>query len=183
MDAAALDAATLDAATLESALETALDSVRDTVLETVMETTATLERLPRTAPGERVATWVSHAASPPVLGILSALLALELERTREVGVLRTIGFAPGQVRGLTLAQTGLLGLIAGLIASPLGVVLAALLVFVINERAFGWSMAFVVAPGVLAGGVLMAIVAALAAGIVPAIRMPRAPLASALREE
>lgn len=72
-----LDAVTLDAAAIETALETALDTVRDTVLETVMETTATLERLerlPRAALGERVATWVSHAASPPVLGILSALL-------------------------------------------------------------------------------------------------------------
>lgn len=116
-------------------------------------------------------------------GILSALLALGLERTREVGVLRAIGFAPAQVRGLLLAQTGLLGLVAGLIASPLGVVLAALLVFVINERAFGWSMAFVVSPGALAGGLLTAIAAALAAGIVPAIRMPRVPLAAALREE
>jgi membrane-associated phospholipid phosphatase len=70
VDTVTLDAVTLDAATLESAL----DTVRDSVLETVMETTATLERLPRTALGERVATWVSHAASPPVLGILSALL-------------------------------------------------------------------------------------------------------------
>lgn len=70
LDAVARDAVTLDAATLE----TALDTVRDTVLETVIETTATLERLPRTGLGERVATWISHAASPPVLGILSALL-------------------------------------------------------------------------------------------------------------
>lgn len=70
LDVAALDAVKLDAA----ALETALETVRESVLETVLETTATLERLPRTGLGERVATWVSHAASPPVLGILSALL-------------------------------------------------------------------------------------------------------------
>jgi putative ABC transport system permease protein len=116
-------------------------------------------------------------------GILSALLALELERTREFGVLRAIGFAPWQLRRLMLMQTGLLGLVAGLIAIPLGVTLAALLVFVINERAFGWSMAFVIPPRILAGGVMLALAAALAAGIAPAVRMPRVPLAAALREE
>ena len=117
------------------------------------------------------------------LGILSALLALELERTRETGVLRAIGFAPRDVRRLVLAQTGLLGLVAGLVAAPLGVALAALLVFVINERAFGWSMGFAIPPGVLAGGLAMAIGAALAAGVVPAVRLARMPLAAALREE
>jgi putative ABC transport system permease protein len=116
-------------------------------------------------------------------GILSALLALELERTREFGVLRAIGFTPSQLRRLVLTQTGILGLVAGLIAIPLGVTLAALLVFVINERAFGWSMAFVISPRILAGGILLALAAALAAGIAPAVRMPRVPLAAALREE
>ena len=117
------------------------------------------------------------------LGILSALLALELERTRETGVLRAIGFAPRDVRRLVLAQTGLLGLVAGLVAAPLGVALAGFLVFVINERAFGWSMSFAIPPGVLAGGILMAVGAALAAGVLPAVRLSRVPLAAALREE
>jgi putative ABC transport system permease protein len=117
------------------------------------------------------------------LGILSALLALELERTRETGVLRAIGFAPREVRQLVLAQTGLLGLVAGLVAAPLGVALAGLLVFVINERAFGWSMGFTIPPDVLASGLLMAVGAALAAGILPAMRLARMPLAAALREE
>ena len=117
------------------------------------------------------------------LGFLSALLALELERTRETGVLRAIGFAPRDVRRLVLAQTGLLGLVAGLVATPLGVGLAGLLVFVINERAFGWSMGIAIPPGVLAGGLLMAVGAALAAGILPAVRLARMPLAAALRGE
>jgi putative ABC transport system permease protein len=116
-------------------------------------------------------------------GILSALLALELERTREIGVLRAIGFVPAQIRTLVIGQTSLLGLVAGLIAMPLGVVLAGLLVYVVNERAFGWSMDFAVTPAALTAGVLMALVAAVAAGIVPAWRLARMPLAAALREE
>lgn len=116
-------------------------------------------------------------------GILSSLLALELERTREIGVLRAIGFVPAQIRTLVIAQTSLLGLVAGLIAVPLGIVLAGVLVSVVNERAFGWSMDFAVTPTALAAGVLMALVAAVAAGIAPAWRLARMPLAAALREE
>jgi hypothetical protein len=44
-------------------------------------------------------------------------------------------------------------------------------------------MAFVISPRILAGGILLALAAALAAGIAPAVRMPRVPLAAALREE
>jgi putative ABC transport system permease protein len=97
--------------------------------------------------------------------------------------LRAIGFAPTQIRSLVLTQTGLLGLASGLIAIPLGLILAALLVFVINERAFGWSMALQIQPGVLVGGLLLALAAALLAGLLPAFRMARAPLAAALRDE
>jgi putative ABC transport system permease protein len=56
-------------------------------------------------------------------------------------------------------------------------------VYVVNERAFGWSMDFAVMPSVLGAGILMALVAAIAAGIAPAWRLARMPLAAALREE
>ena len=67
------------------------------------------------------------------LGILSALLAIELERARELSVLRTLGFTPGGLGATLLTQTGLLGLAAGLAAVPIGTALALLLVHVINR--------------------------------------------------
>lgn len=117
------------------------------------------------------------------LGILSALLALELERARELAVLRTLGFTPRGLGATLLGQTGLLGLAAGLAAMPLGVALAALLVQVINRRSFGWSMDFVVTPGALAVGLALALSAALLAGAYPAWRASRTDLGAALREE
>jgi len=117
------------------------------------------------------------------LGVLSALLAIELERGREMAVLRAIGFVPRQLGGLLLAQTGLLGAAAGVIAMPIGIALAALLVHVINRRAFGWSMDLVVAPGDLALGFVLALGAALLAGVYPAWRASRVNLAVGLREE
>jgi len=116
-------------------------------------------------------------------GILSALLALQLERSREIATLRALGFTPAQVRTNALAQTVLLGATAGLLAIPLGVALAALLIYVINVRSYGWSMGFVIEAEQLSAGVLLAIVAALLAGLYPAWRLARQPVAANLRAE
>jgi putative ABC transport system permease protein len=117
------------------------------------------------------------------LGILSALLAIELERARELSVLRTLGFTPRGLGATLLTQTGLLGLAAGLAAAPIGTALALLLVHVINRRSFGWTMDFVLTPQALISGISLAVVAALLAGIYPAWRASRIELGAALRED
>ena len=117
------------------------------------------------------------------LGLASAVMSIELERGRELAVLRALGLRPRQVRALTLAQTGLLGLAAGLFAIPLGIVMAALLIQVINVRSFGWSMDLAVAAQPLALGVVLALGAAVLAGIYPAVRAVRVGVAGQLREE
>lgn len=117
------------------------------------------------------------------IGVLSALMALSLDRARELGVLRANGLTPGQVWKLVTAQTGLLGAVAGLLSLPLGLVLAAVMVYVINRRSFGWSLELAVSPRVLVEAVLLAVLAAVLAGLYPAWKMSRTPPAAALREE
>jgi putative ABC transport system permease protein len=117
------------------------------------------------------------------VGILSALMALQLERARELGTLRAIGLTPGQLWGVVLSQTGLIGLVAGLLAIPLGVALAMVLVFVINKRSFGWTLQLQLDGGLFLQALRVAIVAALLAGLYPAWRMSRTAPALALREE
>jgi putative ABC transport system permease protein len=117
------------------------------------------------------------------VGMLAALMALQLERMREIGVLRTLGLTPRQVWGLVTAQTGIIGLLSGVLAVPSGLLLAAVLVFVINRRSFGWTMGLDPSPGILLQGVALSIVAALLAGLYPAWRMARAEPAEALRDE
>jgi putative ABC transport system permease protein len=118
-----------------------------------------------------------------VVGVLSALMAIQLERARELGVLRAQGLTPWELWRLVLAETGLLGMIAGALAVPVGIGLALTLVHVINRRAFGWSIEATVPPAVLLEAVGLAVLAALAAGVYPAWRMARTPPAPALREE
>jgi putative ABC transport system permease protein len=116
-------------------------------------------------------------------GVMSALMALELERTRELGVLRAIGFTGGQVAGLVAIETGLLGLVAGLLAVPVGAALAAVLVFVINRRSFGWTMELVLGPQALLLAPVLGLIAGLVGGLYPARLMARASAAEALRDE
>ena len=143
--------------------------------------TASLEIFDRTF----TITTVLHLLTSVVafVGVLSALMALQLERAREFGVLRATGFTPAQVWGMVTAQTGLMGLVAGLLALPVGIGLALILVLVINRRSFGWTLQIDVSPEVLGQAVVMAVVAALLAGVYPALRLARTPPAQALREE
>lgn len=117
------------------------------------------------------------------VGILSALMALQLERARELGVMRANGLTPRQLWGVVLGQTGLMGLTAGLLALPVGVMVAFVLVYIINRRSFGWTLQITIGGDVFPRALLLAIVAALLAGLYPAYRMSRTSPALALREE
>lgn len=123
------------------------------------------------------------AALVAFVGVLSALMALQLERSRELGVLRANGVTPGQVWQLVTSQTGLMGLAAGLLSLPVGLALAAIMIFVINRRSFGWTIRMEVDPSILVEAVILALAAALLAGIYPAWKMARTSPALALREE
>jgi putative ABC transport system permease protein len=117
------------------------------------------------------------------VGVLSALMAQALERAREIGVLRALGLTPLEVWKLTTSQTGFMGLVAGVLALPVGSVLALVLIFVINRRSFGWTLQLEIAPTVLLQALGLAVGAAVLAAVYPAWRMSTAELPAALREE
>ncbi len=128
-------------------------------------------------------------AAAAVLGMLGALLAWLLDRRPLRKTLRALGLGVPALRRQAVLETGMLGLATAVVAVPLGTVLAALLVFVINRRAFGWSMQFEILAWPLLQGALLAVLTALVAGVLaaasirgaphrlPAPGVPRAPLA------
>ncbi len=117
------------------------------------------------------------------IGILSALMSLQLEHTREYGVMRAVGMTPRQLWNFTLIQTGLMGTTAGLLALPIGFVLALVLIYVINVRSFGWTMFLTLSPNEFAQAFAVAVIAALVAGMYPAWRLSKLATARALRNE
>jgi putative ABC transport system permease protein len=117
------------------------------------------------------------------IGVLSSLLALQLEGAREMGILRALGLTIAEVRRLTFWETGLLGASAGLLALPTGYILAWILIFIINRRSFGWTLQMQTVPAPFAQAFALAVVAALLAALYPAWRLSRLQAAEALREE
>jgi putative ABC transport system permease protein len=117
------------------------------------------------------------------IGILSALLALQLEQTRQYGTMRAIGLTPGQLWRYTLIQTGLMGTTAGILALPIGIALAIILIYVINVRSFGWTMQLLLTPNELLSAFGVAVLAALLAGVYPARKLTQLVTARALRAE
>jgi putative ABC transport system permease protein len=117
------------------------------------------------------------------IGILSALMALQLERAREYGVMRATGMTASQLSGFAIIQTGLMGLAAGLLALPIGLATSLVLTHVINQRSFGWTMEFAPQPATFAEALLVSIAASLLAGAYPAFFLGRLKPADALRSE
>ncbi len=117
------------------------------------------------------------------IGILSSLLSLELERQRELGILRAVGLTTRQMWAMILFETGLLGLAAGLLAIPTGYLLSVILVYIINQRSFGWTLQMQIEAGPFFLAIIVAVGAALLAGIYPDRRINRMLTADAIRYE
>ncbi len=118
-----------------------------------------------------------------VMGVAGALLALVIDRRRELGVLRFLGAAGGQLRKMIVAEAGLLGLLANLAGLALGFLLSLILIYVINKQSFGWTIRFHWPVAVLLGGLTVVYAATVLAAFYPArVAMRLNPL-EAVHEE
>ena len=116
-------------------------------------------------------------------GVMLTLGILVIERSRDIGVLRSMGASTGQIVGVMLAEASLIGLIASLVGLASGAVLALVLTWVINKAFFGWSIDLAYPWGELAFLPLWMIAASLAAGLLPSLRAAKISPAAALRME
>ncbi len=103
-----------------------------------------------------------------VMGIAGALIALAIDRRRELGLLRFLGASSGQIRKMILVEAGLLGLLANLAGFVLGYLLSLILVFVINKQSFGWTIRFHWPVAVLLGALTVVYAATVVSGLYPA---------------
>jgi putative ABC transport system permease protein len=117
-----------------------------------------------------------------LIGVLLSLMALAIERETEVSVLRALGMGRGELLGLAMIQSGWLGAVTGLLACPLGVLLAQVMIGVINRRAFGWTIGFVPDYGGLATSLGLGLLASGLAGLYPAWKWSQSQAGDALRE-
>ncbi len=123
------------------------------------------------------------AVAVAVIGVVSALMALQLERAREYATLNALGMAPGGLQRLTVRETLYLGAAAAVLSIPTGVLLALALIHVINARSFGWTIWLYLTPLPLLQALAAGVGAALLAAVYPALRIRRIAVAAALSQE
>ncbi len=103
-----------------------------------------------------------------VLGVISTLFALVLERRLEIGLLRYVGLSRNGVARMVIAQALVVGVLAGVLGVILGTALAADLIYVINRQSFGWLIEWHSPGAFYAEAMGLVVVAALLAALYPA---------------
>jgi putative ABC transport system permease protein len=124
--------------------------------------------------------WVAFACVAAVIALVANTIVLSVqERVRLYAVLQTLGYTGTRIGGLIMAE--------GLVVSTLGAVLGtgAALGFVAFGRLSisneGLSIAFEAGPRVWAAAALVTVAVGVLAGLVPAWRASRLPIASTFR--
>ena len=123
------------------------------------------------------------AMAVSLAGIVGALLAQQLERARDYGVLRALGVRDSELAVVIMSQTLFIASLAALVALPVGIGVAAYLVQVVNVHSFGWIMPLKISSTALITTTFEVIAAAALAGIYPTLRAMRIPPARALHYE
>lgn len=118
-----------------------------------------------------------------LFGIAGALMTLFVERQREFGIYRALGFSTGQIASMTLYEGLCMGLISFAMSTGVGTVLAIILIKVINLRSFNWTIFyhFSLDPYILAGATT--IIASTGASLYPLWKVYRTYPQIQIREE
>src|SRR5581483_1027186 len=121
------------------------------------------------------------ALAVAVLGIVNALTALILERTRELALLRIAGMTISEVRRMLYLESSILGMTSTVTGVVMGYVLSWILIYVINKQSFGWTIQFHTPLLTVAISALVTFLTAALAGGLPGRFASRLDLAAAVK--
>jgi len=120
---------------------------------------------------------VVGAAFATILMIIGNTMMMSVrERTREIGVLKALGFSGGRILRLVLGESVLLALIGGL---P-GLGLAALFIVSVRASLTGLLPHITVSPDIALAGLALMVVLGIVTGLIPALSAMRLKTAAAL---
>ncbi len=113
--------------------------------------------------------------------ILMSLLTLTAMRVPQLAPAWAMGLTRKRLGQLELIRTVMLAVLTGVLALPLGLALAWVLLAVVNVAAFGWRLPMYVFPLAYAQLGAFAVAAAVVAAMWPAIKLSRTPPADLLK--
>lgn len=117
-----------------------------------------------------------------VFGIFFATVAGEVSRQRHVSLLRCLGMSGKELVVMGGLQLFVFGAISILIALPLGLALANLVVDIVIKQSFGWTLELQLIPEEYLHTSLMAMGSLMLAGALPVLRMIRNTPMKSLRD-
>ncbi len=117
------------------------------------------------------------------LGIIVTLLASVLERTREIGILRSIGMLRGQVSGVVVVESILLGIIGGSLGACAGMIIGWMSLEGFLRGDYGASLRYHVDFVSIGWALVLSMLLAVLAGLYPARRAAKTNIVEALSYE
>ena len=115
-------------------------------------------------------------------GVINTLTMNVLERTQEIGMLRSIGMTRPQVVRMVLAEAALMGVIGGVLGLAFGVLLSR--IFLASMTAMsGYKLTLIVSTQAILVGLAVALLVSQLAALLPARRASRIRILEAVRYE
>ncbi|MEM2242530.1 MAG: FtsX-like permease family protein [Candidatus Bathyarchaeia archaeon] len=124
-----------------------------------------------------------------IAGVAATMITSVMERTREIGVMKAIGYTNGQILLLILMESIVMSLVGGATGISLGVVGAYLLssrgfrIGGIGESGILLQLSPLITPTLIAQTLSLTILIGLVGGVLPAYRASKIPPVVALRYE
>jgi putative ABC transport system permease protein len=116
------------------------------------------------------------------LGVINTLTMNVMERTREIGMLRSMGMTRSQIAKMILAEAGIMGIVGGVLGILFGVLMSRTVLGSMNRMA-GFQLAFTLPLGGLIVSLVLALVVSQLAALWPAQRAARLRIIEAIQFE
>ena len=117
------------------------------------------------------------------VGIANTMFTSVLEKTKEIGIMKAIGARNIDITIIFLLNSGLVGLVGGLLGIGLGSIISAFLPNLLTNLGPGGSVKTVIPPSLLVEALLVALIIGIIAGAIPAYRASKLKPVDALRYE
>jgi putative ABC transport system permease protein len=116
------------------------------------------------------------------LGISNTMTMNVMERTQEIGMLRSVGMTQGQIVQMILAEAGVMGLIGGSLGVIFGTILARVLMLAMTAMS-GYNLTYVLPVERILVAVGLAVLVSNLAALLPALRSARVRILDAIQYE
>ncbi len=116
------------------------------------------------------------------LGVMNTLFMNVSERTKEIGMLRSIGMTRFQVIKIILAEAAFLGVIGGVLGIGFGIILNRIILLSMGAMS-GYDLEFILPVNAIWIGIIISLLMSQLAALLPALKAAKTPMLDAIRYE